>query len=354
MSAEVTIRANGKAEMAALEDVAVWWESEAIQAGRLKPNASIEDWIQTAGMEFLIRKSKISYAADRAGKDIRTLDDQVVLSRSDTGEALGIVGAGYQVVQPFEVLEFFRDLVATQGYQLTTAGTLFGGRKFWALARVTEAVISGWDKVGAYVLLTTSADGSMSTELRETTVSVVCANTLRMALEGRAGEGVIRMSHRSRFDAKSLQSKMGLTADHFDAFVTAANALTKMKVSTAAAEAFVMQLLKSGRGDEPSADGEVETPALVQTFTEAEMEEEVKSRKPRGFDAILELFEGAGRGSTQKGRVSTAWGLVNAVTEYVDHHATAKSDEHRAARAWYGTGDGLKVEAMRLATEMFV
>jgi hypothetical protein len=33
------------------------------------------------------------------------------------------------------------------------------------------------------------------------------------------------------------------------------------------------------------------------------------------------------------------------VTEYVDHHATAKSDSHRMNSAWFNGGDDLKTEA---------
>jgi hypothetical protein len=33
----------------------------------------------------------------------------------------------------------------------------------------------------------------------------------------------------------------------------------------------------------------------------------------------------------------------------VDHHATARSADHRAASAWFGTGDELKERALTLA-----
>ncbi len=76
-------------------------------------------------------------------------------------------------------------------------------------------------------------------------------------------------------------------------------------------------------------------------------------RRPRGADMILDLFLGSGMGSDQKGRAGTAWGLVNAVTEYVDHHATAKTDSHRLDRAFWGSGDELKTEALQLAQQQF-
>ena len=58
-----------------------------------------------------------------------------VLTRNDTGGALSVVSGDYQVVQPAEVLEFYRDLVAKRHYTLEAAGALDGGREVWALAK---------------------------------------------------------------------------------------------------------------------------------------------------------------------------------------------------------------------------
>ena len=360
MSAEVTIRSNGKAEMAALEGVAVWWEDDAVKAGRLKEGASIEEWTTAAGMDFLIKKVALKYYADRAQTKLLTVPDQIALIRSDTGETLGIASPDYQIVQPFEILEFFRDLVGESGFKLTTAGTLFGGKRFWALAKITDATIAGWDKIGAYLLLTTSADGSMSTEGRQVSICVVCANTLRIAFN--QAKARARVSHRTRFDDKKLKADLGLTAGLFAGFIEQANALSQVKVSDAIAEDFVMTLLRGG-----VAQAEIQTQVsesspddsfaalLAKPFIPADIEVEAERvRRPRGMDAILALFEGEGMGATQKGRAGTAWGLVNAVTEYTDHHATAKTQDHRVARAWYGTGDALKVDAMQQAVEQFL
>lgn len=356
--AGVSLRDNGQAEMAALEGVPIWWESDVLQAGRLQPGASIEDWVKTAGMEFIIRKAAVEYRAGRGAKaEQMVMDDQVVLYRSDNRTPLGIVSPDYNIVQPYEVLEFFRDLVSGSGFELTTAGTLFGGRRYWALAKITEAVIAGWDTVGAYLLLSTSADGTMATEARKTTVRVVCNNTLNMA---RAANAKAKVSHRVRFDDKKLRTELGLARDDFAAFMDQAVKLSGTKVSYAAAEDFVMRLLTGA-----AAQAETKEQVLMASpddslqsllarspnFVPADIEidDSARARKPRGFDQIMGLFDGEGLGSTKKGSEGTAWGLVNAVTEYVDHHATAKSPDHRIARAWYGTGDALKTEAFDLA-----
>nr|WP_254436462.1 DUF932 domain-containing protein [Halomonas meridiana] len=45
----------------------------------------------------------------------------------------------------------------------------------------------------------------------------------------------------------------------------------------------------------------------------------------------------------------TAWGLLNAVTEYVDHDKRARSNDTRMDSAWFGQGAQLKQEALNTA-----
>ncbi len=320
MAHELTIRADNTAEHAYVGDKP--WHGLGQQ---LEEGASIEQWRVAAGMNWRIQRSRVRFASEQA---VHTWDDQHVLFRSDTKAPLGLVGEGYKVVQPAQVLEFFRDLVADAGFQLHTAGTLFGGRKFWALARVDDAIISGWDKIGGYLLLSTSADGSSATDCRETTVRVVCNNTLSAAL-GTHGTKRAKVSHRSVFDATAVKAQMGLSRDNFHAFIEAADELSRIQVTRAAAENFVAKLLR--------------------TTEEVDGVQRLKQRAAPGEAMILDLFQGVGKGSLMAGSYGTAWGLVNAVSEYVDHHARAKTADHRMHNALFGAGDKVKTVAFNAA-----
>ena len=72
---------------------------------------------------------------DEQTSSIRTFADNKVLYRSDTHAPLSVVSQRYQVVQPREILEFYRDLTEISGFELETAGRFKGGRKIWALAK---------------------------------------------------------------------------------------------------------------------------------------------------------------------------------------------------------------------------
>ncbi len=334
MAHELTIRATGKAEMAYVGDTPWHGLGEALTEG-----AAIEEWQRAAGMDWRVARSRVRYGE---GPAQRVFDGRHVLFRSDTKDPLGIVSPQYKLVQPGEVLEFFRDLTEAAGFQLHTAGTLFGGRSFWALAKMgAEATVLGQDRVGGYLLLSTSCDGTRATQARFTTVRVVCNNTLTMAHGAKAN---VSIPHSSHFDAGAVKARLGVGATLFSEFMTEARALAKRPVTLSTAEAQVTKILIAAKATSRASD---------------------RVRESTAFQGILNLFTSSAMGGTFVSSEGTAWGLLNAVTEYVDHRAgTRRSsaptspDTHanslgtatsrgtlasnRLNSAWFGDGEKLK------------
>jgi hypothetical protein len=61
--------------------------------------------------------------------------------------------------------------------------------------------------------------------------------------------------------------------------------------------------------------------------------------------SVRALYEGGGQGALMASSRGTAWGLLNSVTEYIDHHRRARSDDHRRDAAWFGQGAQIKQKA---------
>lgn len=295
----------------------------------LDKGASIDQWEQAAGFNWRVQRSIVRYCADRANPNAapHQFPEQHVLFRSDDKKPLGIVSQRYKVVQPREVLEFFRDVTEVTGGHLETAGTLFGGKRFWALANLgnTES-IRGDDTVTQYLLLTTSCDGSLATEARETVIRAVCHNTVSAALSVKT-KHAIKVSHRSVFDADEVKRELAETQGHYYTFVKAARELSRISVNNAAAEKFIATLLASSTTREDVAESSA-------------------------FKSILGLFKGSALGGTLLGAEGSAWGLVNAVTEHVDHRAQARTADGKLNSAWFGNGDSLKTRAVELALSL--
>jgi phage/plasmid-like protein (TIGR03299 family) len=333
MAHAITQRQNGFAEMAYIGEKP--WHG---LGQELTPGAPMEQWLTAAGMEWRIKRSLARYQTgpDNAHAELKLWPDYHVLFRSDTKAPLGMVSDRFKVVQPYEVLEFFRDLVDVAGFTLQTAGTLHGGSKFWALADVkAEGVVVGNDVLKGRLMIATSCDGSIKTIVKNVAERVVCANTLSIAL-GERGMAEVQVSHRSEFNADKVKRELGVAVDSFQKFMHVAKLLSREPANHFGADNFLVQLLDKST---PQMREEVEHEAVAEAV-----------RTSRPYQKMLALFEGAGRGATQKGVAGTRWGLLNAVTEYYDHHHPARSVDNRMSSAWFGYGDGQKRKALELLT----
>jgi len=312
MSHELTQRANGQIEFAYLKSDGEPWHG---LGQSMEEAATNDEWQAASGMDWKIKRSKVRYNTSLEGGSFE-IPNQHVLFRSDSKAALGIVSDKYKVVQPKEVLEFFRDIVKVGGLELSAAGTIYGGKRFWATAKIGEACpVSMQDKIGGYLLISTSADGSTHTEVRRTSIRVVCRNTLAIASEDQTS---VRISHRSEFDKKDIQEFMELNTAAWDSFRHNMFALANKEIVMDKAEDIVAKLLND------------------------------QTRESQRFQKIMDLFKGKAQGYSMDGVQSTAYGLLNAITEYADHHTNARTDENQFVSAQWGPGSNLKDQAFKI------
>jgi phage/plasmid-like protein (TIGR03299 family) len=295
----------------------------------LPPRQPLEVWAQKAGMDWEIRQAPVQYATQDDSPAVRTYEEQRVLFRSDTQAPLSVVGSRYQIVQPKEILEFYRDLSEVAGYELETAGVLKGGKKFWALARMgKEAALKGNDVVKGYILLATSCDGTLATTATPTSVRVVCSNTLTIALDG--ASSAVKVPHRTAFNAPDVKRQLGIAVSQWDGFMYRMKTLADRKVKTEEVKNFFQKVLCPV----PLTPGELPT------------------GNERGLKRVHALFEAQGQGAELSAAHGTAWGLLNAVTEFVDHERRARSQDSRLDSAWFGQGATVKQRALDHALQL--
>jgi hypothetical protein len=91
---------------------------------------------------------------------------------------------------------------------------------------------------------------------------------------------------------------------------------------------------------------------LVQVFSDPYAAKDAPPINERAVKRTLSLFDGQGRGADLVSAKGTAFGLLNAVTEFVDHERRARSTDHRLDSAWFGQGATVKQKAMDLAVQL--
>lgn len=296
----------------------------------LDANDTPEEITRKCGFDYEIVPETAGYVgADGAFHPVK---NKVVMRRSDTGAPISIVGRGFKVHQPKQILDFFLDFSKTFGLSLETAGVLGGGERYWALARtaVTAELNGGDDRAVMYALLATASDGSMVTRATPTAVRVVCANTWSLALDGtKTGS---RQSHRSEFSNEVAAEGLGFDLDgatvSFMRQVEEIKALNKVGVTDGLAKGFFRTLLRPDAGDDQfTADD----------FVRA-MNEQPK-REVRGVDAMMDAYVTA-----PGAKPGTARGLWEASTYFIDH-VRGTDDDARMKSAVFGQGSQLKARA---------
>lgn len=288
-------------------------------------------WAEQAGLDFDVERRKVFFESDGAKIAIPAMRGLV---RNDTDHLLSVVGKGYKVVQPKEVIDFFKSLVENQGFELETAGALAGGRRVWALAKTgRDFTLPGTnDKMLAYLLLATSYDKQFSTTGQWTAIRVVCNNTLEFSLSAAPGQdeqnSVFRVPHNQIFDAKSMKGNLGLLGDSWDKFTTDIQAMANAPVSRKQAVEFFMEIL--GYEDD---DAQV---VLDDSYLMKKMWQSYQYAP----------------GQSMSSAKNTAWGLVNAVTHFADHTRRAHNNGTRVNSAWFGQSAALKRKAFTKAKEL--
>ena len=279
----------------------------------LTEDADLETWRVEAGMNWNVNDTALVYKGAQ-NQDV-IFPERRVLYRSDNSGALGVVSNNYKIVHPGEALEFFRDLIADQGFQMETAGCLFGGRKFWALAKCGDtARIMGQDEIKPYLLMASSCDGSMATAVHLTSVRVVCNNTLRMSIGAEGQNAQIRVPHSAVFDPSVVKGQLGIVEGAWENFLQNIDKLANLNIDRDFAIDIVADELKAEwknkEGDDMTRDEMVDSSIVLRR--------------------IMKLYDGESLGNDFRSSKGTAWGLVNAVTQFFDHEAGGKGDKSRA------------------------
>jgi len=312
-------QSTGKAAMAYVGSEGTPWHTLGTS---IQKDATIEQIEEAAVLGWkVLQRPPIFQLND---KQFITDETHSGLIRSDTLMVLDIAGPDYVPHQNREVLEFFREYVEAGDMFIDTAGSLNGGKQIWVLAKMNQSfTLPGKDRVEGYVLLMNPHQYGKGMIAKFTTIRVVCQNTLMMSLG--AGGKSIKLWHTSEFDAprrKLAKENLGIAKERLDAFKVDAQTLAKLNLNIEDAVKLIAPVFR----------GDAKNPL---------------SQQNRTVTRIIELYNGAGKGSELTSSKGTGWGLLNAVTEYIDHEY-GRSANSRLNNAWLGTGDVQKREVLGL------
>ena len=224
--------------------------------------------------------------------------------RDDTGDVLGIVSDEYEVVDNRDAFRFLDALIGSE-LQFETAGSLWGGRRVWCLARLPEHVELGGDLSATYIYVANSHDGSMAVTAAATPIRIVCANTLGAALHqaehGANAQRTFRFRHTGNLQTKFAEARrvLRMTIDYQRRFKELADRLALEPISETALEHRVLRHL---------------------WVIDDDTGPRARANRQRAIERVLAIYRGRGAaGDTTGNSPGTKWTAFNAVAEHLDY-----------------------------------
>ena len=232
-------------------------------------------------------------------------------------DILGVVGERYKTLQNEELFDF-GDALLDGGGRWETAGAIKGGRQvFGSLALERETILDPngvSDKVNTYLLVNTSHDGSVAIQASITPVRVVCANTLNLAIGGGVGRNrnikqsfKIRHTQTAQGKIAAAREALGIANAYMDEFDKMAQALFEVEITN---DKFQEIIREAYPMPEKDAKG-----SLSKWQTKTELIEDIYTGQ---FNHMI---------------AGTAWGALNAMTERLDWHRSARGGNNESILA---------------------
>lgn len=259
--------------------------------------------------------------------------DHMAVREPGNGRVIATVGPRTVVPQPAELGAILQPLVDA-GALVSSAFTMRDKRKWAVCLGIGRDAVAPGDTVTHYLALSGSLGNDDAIVAAQTTIRAVCANTVAA---GRAAASALFRTRKTRGATARLADHMGEIAR-----------------ARKAADATVARF--RDLANVPVRKRTTVADYLVRVFGEAEAKARAAC-KPGELTPLhreIETLQIAGRGTELDGVKGTAWGLHNALTEYLTHVAPTRgrrdAQETRVERTIFGS-DAAKID-LSLSDEM--
>lgn len=259
----------------------------------------------------------VAETADGARVIQERIPEFSVVERDDTGARIASIPTSLPLISHEQMGELFEAFTAAGAGNAVfeTAGALRGGANVWGLLRLDEPfTIAGDDSATfPYLVVMNSHDGKGACKAQYTNVRVVCWNTWNAADVGSGSDFAVTIRHTGDTDAKIEDAKQALAGlrANAEAYRTECEALARIKITDEIADTFVDWFI-------PMPDGATER------------QRNSRNEKRARFTA---LYRGETNGGFTQGDITgSAYGLVQAVGEWLDHERGIRTRESYMSR----------------------
>jgi phage/plasmid-like protein (TIGR03299 family) len=192
---------------------------------------SIDDVLRLSGLDFEVDTVPALY--EWQGQ-VREHTDQRHTVRTDTGAALGAVGARYAPIQNRQGFEFLQELVGRYDVVWESAAPIRGGKRVFISIRLPQTVTvdAGGinDTIVPYVVVLNDHSGQGQFSCVVTPWRPVCANTERFAVRDAHTRWAVRHTAGATQRIDEARRTLGMSSAYFDQFQAEETALARTDI----------------------------------------------------------------------------------------------------------------------------
>jgi phage/plasmid-like protein (TIGR03299 family) len=287
------------------------WISTATWVNSSDEQISATQVLENANLDWEVQHTPLSTTAiNNDGVTVVTLEDKVATTRVNkdgSASVLGITSPTYTIVQNNDIVNIVDSVMYEAGAIYQSAGELRGGKKIFMAAKLPDTLdltLKNVDPVEAFLVASNTHDGTDSLRFEIKYLRLICKNG--MTRWTNASSISFRHSARMNVKIEDVRETLGVVLKSNEEFNLLSSALFDKKVANSDFWSIVKDVL----------------PLDENNMTERQ-QNNVRERQ--------QTLLGIWNGPTQENIKGTAWGIVNAFTEYEQWTRTTRSANDFAA-----------------------
>lgn len=263
--------------------------------------STIEEVLNTANLNWNV-EGRLIYDANG-----NVIPGYIANTRNTDNEVLGIVSPKYEIVQNIEAFNFI-DNLTKEGLTFEMAGTGKKGKQIWILAKLPEDRKILGDDFNTYICFTNTHDGTGAVKVCMTPIRVFCSNCLNLAFK--EADRIWSARHSLQIGTKIQEAKTSLLMA--DTYMKELEVQADIMANTKITDADILKVFKSVNN----------------------IDNNTSIRRMTNFNEEMDKFISCYNMPDINQFKGTAWGLMNAVTDYADHMAPRRVTQNYAQNNW--------------------
>ena len=257
---------------------------------------SVDAILQKAGLDYTVTKEPVYL------RDGILVPSRIATIKSETREPIGLVSDRYEIYQNADAFKFLEEI---PDIQFVRAGETYNGMVYIIGKLPTLKVLD--DEFTPYVIFQTSHNGWFSLRATICPLRIVCQNQFAMSFKNMTN--TISIQHSKRLEGRIMEAQQLLkdTAIYMQGFTNTAEELALLKIT------------------------DTDRSKICDAFFESA--KAITERQKSSFEEKKSRFNLCYNDDDNGNFRGTAWGLVNALTDY-ETHKERKQTPHSADTAF--------------------